>query len=173
LRFALAFAVAAAGVSGCGKVESNAVASDSTWCRQSYPALSSHVVDQAGLLAPTQEAALNQQLIKLEARTKHQMVVATVPSLEGKPVAEYSICLARHWGIGRKDMNDGVMLLVAPNEQRVRIEVGYGLEKALSDPEAQNIVDRSIVPAFKRGDFAGGISAGVDAIIAQIGVVSQ
>lgn len=113
---------------------------------------------------------MTDQLAKLEARTQHQMVVATVPSLQGKPIAEYSICLARHWGIGRKDINDGVMLLVAPNERRARIEVGYGLEKALSDPEAKTIMDRDLIPAFARNDFGVGLQRGVTAIGREIGM---
>lgn len=109
------------------------------------------------------------KLAKLERRTGHQLVVATTPSLQGQPIGQYSVCLGRHWGIGRKGMNDGAMLLIAPAELKARIEVGYGLEKALRDEEASRIMDEAIIPAFKAGQFEKGIEAGADQIMREIG----
>jgi uncharacterized protein len=147
---------------------SEAAISQSCAGRHDYLSLTGRVVDQAELLSPENEAQLSDKLVALEERTRHQFVIATTPSLQGKPINDYSLCLARHWAIGRKDHNDGVVLLVAPNERKVRIEVGYGLENALRDDEAKQILDQQIIPAFKNGDFAGGIAAGTDAIISEI-----
>ncbi len=135
------------------------------WCKQGWLALTGRVVDKAELLPADSEAALTAKLASHEQRTRHQIVIVTTPSLQGKPIETYSLCLARHWGIGRKGMDDGVMLLVAPNERKVRIEVGYGLEAALKDEEASQIIQDDILPAFLTGDFAGGIIKGADALM--------
>jgi len=128
------------------------------------PALTGRVVDKADLLAPAQEASLSAQSAALEKATGHQFVVVTVPDLGGHPIEDYGLHLGRYWGIGRKQVNDGVLLLVAPNERKVRIEVGYGLETTLSDPRAKTIIDRDILPAFRAGDMPKGIIAGAAAI---------
>ena len=112
---------------------------------------------------------MTEWLADLEIRTQHQLVVATVTWLQGKPIESYSLCIANHWAIGRKGVNDGVLFLVAPNERRARIEVGYGLETALTDAEAKTIMDQDILPAFRRGNYPAGIAAGVSGIIAEIG----
>jgi uncharacterized protein len=139
-----------------------------TWCKQDYLQLTGRVVDQANVLPPEAEANLTTKLADLERKTGHQLVIATTPSLQGKSIDDYSLCLARHWGVGRKDANDGVMMLVAPLDRKVRIEVGYGLEAALRDDEANVILKTDVLPAFTAGDFPRGIAAGTDAIIREI-----
>ena len=158
-----------AGIAEGGKAQDNATRLEKSACHQRYPALSGRVVDGANLLSSAEEAALTEWLADLEIRTQHQLVVATVTWLQGKPIESYSLCIANHWAIGRKGVNDGVLFLVAPNERRARIEVGYGLETALTDAEAKTIMDQDILPAFKRGNYPAGIAAGVSGIIAEIG----
>jgi uncharacterized protein len=137
-------------------------------CRQDYLMLTGLVVDQAALIPDVDQARLTAKLASLEQRTGHQFVIATTPSLQGKAINDYSFCLANHWGVGRKTESDGVMLLVAPMERKVRIEVGYGLEAALRDDEAALILNTDVLPAFKVGNFPRGIEAGADAIIREI-----
>lgn len=132
---------------------------------QTTPALSGRVVDAANLLEPEQRAALDLKLTAHEDKTSDQIVVATVPSLEGRSVEDYANRLYRTWQIGQKTENNGVLLLVAPNERKVRIEVGYGLEGALTDALSSVIIRGAIAPRFKDGNYAAGINAGVDAII--------
>jgi len=129
-----------------------------------FPALTGRVVDRADLLSPAQEAALSARSAALEKARGHQFVVVTVPDLGGHAIEDYGVHLGRYWGIGRKHVNDGVLLLVAPNERKVRIEVGYGLENTLTDPRAAAIIARDILPAFKAGDLPGGIIAGAASI---------
>ena len=123
------------------------------------------MVDQADLLRPEQEVDLTSKLAALEAQSGRQLVVATVRSLEGRPIEDYGYRLGRAWGIGAEGKNDGVVLLVAPNERKVRIETGYGARVFLTDAVSSVIIRNAITPRFKAGDFAGGIGAGVDAII--------
>lgn len=132
------------------------------------PALTGRVVDNADLLSPDQEALLVRALETTERRTKHQFVVVTLPSLNGKPIEKVGLELGRGWRIGRKGHDDGVLLIVAPNERKVRIEVGYGLEKALTDEEAGAIIQQRILPRFRRGAMAAGIFDGSAAIIREI-----
>jgi uncharacterized protein len=120
------------------------------------------------LLPADAKARLEARLTAVEQQSKHQFVVVTVKSLGGHSIEDYSLRLFRSWGIGRKGVNDGVGLLVAPNERKVRIEVGYGLEKALRDEEAGQIIRADILPRFKAGDIPGGILAGSEAIIREI-----
>lgn len=135
---------------------------------QTFPALTGRVVDAANIIPDDQEAALTAKLDSLEKESSRQLVVATVPSLEGYDIADYGYRLGRAWGIGQKGQNNGAILLIAPNERKVRIEVGYGLEPILTDAFSSVIINTQIVPAFKAGDFPGGINAGADAIIAQL-----
>ncbi|AWM89260.1 YgcG family protein [Microvirga sp. 17 mud 1-3] len=132
---------------------------------QSFPALTGRVVDAANLLKPEERTALEAKLKAHEDKTSDQVVVATVPSLEGYEVEDYANRLFRHWQLGQKDKNNGVLLLVAPKERKVRIEVGYGLEGALTDALSKVIITTAVAPQFQKGDFAGGIDAGVDAIL--------
>ncbi|WBY06995.1 TPM domain-containing protein [Sphingomonas sp. 7/4-4] len=137
--------------------------------KTALPALTGRVVDDANLLAPEQEAGLVAKSAELEKATGHQLVVVTIPSLHGQDIATFGVDLGRRWGVGRKDIDDGVLLIVAPNERKARIEVGYGLEKALRDEEAGRILRDAILPAFRAGDMPKGIAAGVDGIIREIG----
>jgi uncharacterized protein len=131
---------------------------------QSFPALTGRVVDAANILSPAQEVSLDAKLTRLEQQSKRQLVVATIPDLQGYEIADYGFRLGDHWGVGDKQRDDGVILIVAPEEKRVRIEVGYGLEGILPDIVAGRIIRDSIVPHFKQNDYPGGISAGVDSI---------
>jgi uncharacterized protein len=135
---------------------------------QKFPPLTGRVVDTAGLMSPAQQQALTQKLANLEQASSRQLVVATVPDLQGYPLEDYGYKLGRAWGIGQKGANNGVILLVAKNDRKVRIEVGYGLEPILPDVFNQSVIDEKIVPAFKNGDYPGGINAGVDALIEQL-----
>ncbi|MBV9931343.1 MAG: YgcG family protein [Alphaproteobacteria bacterium] len=135
---------------------------------QKFPPLSGRVVDTAGLLNAQQQQALTQKLAGLEQASSRQLVVATVPDLQGYPIEDYGYKLGRAWGIGQKGANNGALLLVAPKEHKVRIEVGYGLEPILTDAFNKDVIDEKIVPAFKSGDYPGGINAGVDALVQQL-----
>jgi uncharacterized protein len=132
---------------------------------QTFPPLSGRVVDAAGILSPELEAQLTSKLAQLETQTTRQMVVATVPDLQGYDIAEYGYRLGDHWAIGQKGENNGLILIVAPNERKVRIEVGPGLEATVPDVLASRIIRNAIVPKFKAGDYPGGIVAGTDAVI--------
>lgn len=135
---------------------------------QTFPALSGRVVDQARLLSPEAEAALTAKLEALERDTSDQVVVVTVESLQGREIEEYGYQLGRAWGVGQADDDNGVLLIVAPEERKVRIEVGYGLEPVLTDALSALIIHNEILPAFREGYFERGIEQGVDAIDAQL-----
>ena len=135
---------------------------------QNFPPLTGRVVDQADLLRPEQEFDLKSKSEALEAATKRQFVVATVKSLEGRTIEDYGYQLGRHWKIGDEKRDDGVILLVAPNEKKVRIETGYGARVFLTDAISGLIVQNTILPKFRQGDMAGGIMAGADQIIDQM-----
>lgn len=129
-----------------------------------YPALTGQIVDAANLISPEDKAAILAELKALEGTSTDQVAVVTVPSLEGYPIEDYGIGLARQWQIGQKDKDNGLLLLVAPNERRVRIEVGRRLEPIMTDILSAAIIDTAILPRFRRGDFSGGIRAGVQDI---------
>jgi uncharacterized protein len=135
---------------------------------QDFPKLTGRVVDAANIIPDSDEAALTQKLETLETASSRQLVVATVPSLQGYDIADYGYQLGRSWGIGQKGANNGMILLVAPNERKVRIDVGYGLEPIMTDALSHQIITRQILPRFKAGDYPGGINAGADAIIGQL-----
>lgn len=140
---------------------------------QTFPKLTGRVVDQANLLDPAQEAALTAKLEGLETRTNRQLVVTTLNSLEGYEISDYGYRLGRHWAIGQdgegeSEKDNGAILIVAPNERKMRIEVGYGLEPVLTDGLSSSIIRNDITPAFKAGDFPAGINAGVDRIVTQL-----
>jgi uncharacterized protein len=130
-----------------------------------FPALSGRVVDEAGILDAETLTALTASLAALEQKTTDQLVVVTLKSLQGTSIEDYGYQLGRHWQIGQKDKNNGVLLIVAPNERKVRIEVGYGLEGTLTDAVTKLIIENSITPRFKIADYAGGIKRGVEDII--------
>ncbi len=131
----------------------------------SFPALTGRVVDTANLLDTATRKSISAALEAHEAETTNQIVVVTVPTLEGYDIADYGVQLARHWGVGTEENNNGVVLLVAPNERKVRIEVGYGLEGALPDGLSGDIIRRKILPEFRTSNFSGGISNGVTAVL--------
>jgi uncharacterized protein len=133
------------------------------------PALTGRVVDQAGILDRGTIDAITSQLAGYESSTGNQVVVVTLPDLKGYPIEDWGLALGRGWGIGQKGKNNGVLLIVAPKDRELRIEVGYGLEGNLPDATANTIIDSEIVPAFKRGDMQGGVRAGVNAILAALG----
>jgi uncharacterized protein len=134
-----------------------------------FPELSGPVVDTAHLLPADVNAALSQKLAGYAQRSGNQLVVVTLPTLNGYDIADYGYQLGRHWGIGEKDKNTGALLIVDVAEKKMRIEVGYGLEGTLTDAVSFQIVHNVIAPKFKQGDFAGGIVAGTDAILAVLG----
>lgn len=130
-----------------------------------FPALTGRVVDQANIIQPDTRVALEQKLADLEDKSGIQLVVATVMSLEGQEIEPYANELFRKWALGEKKKNNGVLLVVAPNERRVRIEVGYGLEGTLTDALSKVIISNAMTPRFKAGNFSEGILRGVDDII--------
>ena len=129
------------------------------------PSLTGRVVDQTATLTPDQTAALEQKLKAFEDRKGTQIAVLIVPTTEPETIEQFSIRVAEAWKIGRKKIDDGALLVVAKNDRTLRIEVGYGLEGALTDVTSKRIIDEVIVPKFRNGDFAGGISDGVDRMI--------
>jgi uncharacterized protein len=132
------------------------------------PPLSGRVVDQTGTLSSSDIASLTQKLKDLEARKGSQVAVLIVPTTQPEAIEQFSIRAAEAWKIGRRKIDDGALLVVAKDDRKLRIEVGYGLEGSLTDATAGRIINEVIVPKFRNGDFAGGISAGVDRIIAVI-----
>jgi uncharacterized protein len=132
------------------------------------PQLSGRVVDQTGTLSGGDVAALTQTLKDLEARKGSQVAVLIVPTTQPESIEQFSIRVAEAWKIGRKKIDDGALLVIAKDDRKLRIEVGYGLEGALNDATAKRIIDEVITPRFRSGDFAGGISAGVGRIIGVI-----
>ncbi len=130
-----------------------------------FPALTGRVVDDAHVLTPAARAALDAKLAAQEAKATDQFVVATIPSLQGTSIEDYANRLFRFWKLGQEKKNNGVLLLVAPSERKVRIEVGYGLEGILTDAVSSTIIQTTILPAFRAGDMAGGIVKGADAVL--------
>ena len=145
----------------CPLISSPAVALD-------VPPLTGRIVDRAHLLPADVATSLSAELAEHEQKTGNQIAVLTLPSLEGESLEEFSHRVATTWKLGRKGTDNGVLLLVVPGERRIRIEVGYGLEGVLTDAKSSHIIRREIVPHFRAGDFALGISAGVKAIMATI-----
>jgi len=132
---------------------------------QNFPPLSGRVIDAAQVLGPGVRADLAAKLRAFETQTSHQLVVATVGSLNGRAIDDYANRLFRAWALGRKDQNDGVLLLVAPTERKLRIEVGYGLEGVLPDAMAKVIVDDFVVPHLRAGRIDAAVTSGAEQII--------
>ena len=130
-----------------------------------FPALTGRVVDQAQILDSPSKSSLETKLEDFESKTGKQLVVATLSSLQGYEIEDYGYRLGRAWGIGEKGKSNGALLIVAPNERRVRIEVGYGLEGTLTDAVSRLIIENGILPRFRVNDYAGGIARGVDDIV--------
>jgi uncharacterized protein len=135
-----------------------------------FPALTGRVVDDAHVLSAQTQADLTAKLAALEQKTGDQLVVVTLPSLQGYEIEDYGYQLGRAWGLGEKGKNNGAILIVAPTEHKVRIEVGYGLEPVLTDAMSSVILQEQVLPKFRAGDVEGGVVAGTDAIIAQLGL---
>lgn len=132
------------------------------------PPLTARVIDQTGTLSPSDTAALSAKLAALEAGKGSQLAVLLVSTTEPDTIEQYGIRVAEAWKLGRKGVDDGAILIVARDDRKLRIEVGYGLEGALPDAIAKRIVREDIAPRFRSGDYAGGITAGVDRMIAVI-----
>ena len=130
-----------------------------------FPQLTGRVVDEANILDAATRQALTDKLAAVEAKSGDQIVVVTLRSLQDTSIEDYGYQLGRHWGIGQKGTNNGALLIVAPNERKVRIEVGYGLEGALTDAVTRLIIQNAILPRFRANDFQGGITRGVDDIV--------
>ena len=129
------------------------------------PPLTGRVVDQTGTLSAGDIASLTQTLKDLETRKGSQVAVLIVPTTDGEAIEQFSLRVAEAWKIGRKKIDDGALLVIAKNDRHLRIEVGYGLEGALTDATTKRIIDEDITPKFKTGDFAGGVSAGIDRMV--------
>ena len=138
-----------------------------------FPELTGRVVDDAGILDPATKAGLERKLAEFETKTTGQLVVVTLKSLQGTSIEDYGYQLGRHWQIGQKEKNTGALLIVAPNERKVRIEVGYGFEGTLTDAVSKLIIENSIIPRLRVNDFAGGIGSGVDDIIQAVSIDSE
>jgi uncharacterized protein len=136
----------------------------------SFPPLTGRVVDDAHVLSPEIQARLTGKLEALEQKTGDQVVVVTLPDLQGLEIEDYGYQLGRAWGIGQKDKNTGALFIVAPAQHKVRIEVGYGLEPVLTDALTSVILQGQVLPRFRAGDVSGGIVAGTDAIVQQLGL---
>lgn len=134
-----------------------------------FPELSGRVVDNAQMLSPATEAKISQMLQAHEQNTTEQVVVVTVPDLQGYAIEDYGYQLGRNWGIGQKGEDNGALLIVAKKERKIRIEVGYGLEGRLTDAASATIINRIITPAFKQGQFEQGIANGAAAMVKVLG----
>jgi uncharacterized protein len=134
-----------------------------------FPELTGRVVDNARMIEPAVREQLTQQLQAHEKATGEQLVVVTLEDLQGTDIADFGYQLGRHWGIGQKDKNNGALLIVARDERKLRIEVGYGLEDRLTDAQSSVIIHQVITPAFKTGNFSKGISDGVAAMLVVLG----
>jgi len=132
----------------------------------SFPTLSGRVVDQANILDPTTEQAITATSQSLETATTNQLVVVTLASLQSQTIEDFGYQLGRHWGIGRAGKNNGILLIVAPKERSVRIEVGYGLEGTITDALSKGIIEQEILPRFRDNDYNGGVRAGVTTLAA-------
>lgn len=135
-----------------------------------FPKLTGRVVDDAHILSPQIQAQLTGELAALEQKTSRQLVVVTLPTLQGYDIADYGYQLGRAWGIGQKGTNNGALFIVAPGDRKVRIEVGYGLEGVLTDAMTSIILQRAVLPRFKAGDMPGGVVAGTAALVEQMGL---
>lgn len=135
---------------------------------KAVPFLTGRVNDTAGMLSSAARAKLEQELAAFEKRTGHQVAILTIDSLDGEPLEDYSMRVVETWKLGRKGKDDGVLFLIAKNDHKMRIEVGYGLEPQLTDAQAGRILDRIVRPRFQAGNFDAGVEDGVNAILASI-----
>ena len=134
-----------------------------------FPALNGlRVMDEAGLFSALQKASLENTLALYEQNTTNQIVVVTLKSLQGYDISDYGYQLGRHWGIGTKEHNNGIVIIIAPNERKTRIEVGYGLEGVVPDAIAKTIIDTVMLPEFKQGAYYEGTTKGISALMGAI-----
>jgi uncharacterized protein len=138
------------------------------FAQTTFPKLTGHVVDTANILSKQERSTIEEILTNHENNTSNQVIVVTLPSLNDKPIEEYALELGRHWGIGQKEKNNGVLLVIAMKERKLRIEVGYGLEGALTDKISHEIIEYIIKPKFKRKNYFKGIKDGVENILKAI-----
>jgi len=134
-----------------------------------FPPLTGRVVDAAGILSPSTQERLTSMLAQHERETGNQVVIVTLKSLQGYAIEDYGYQLGRYWGIGQKGHDNGALLIIAPNEHKVRIEVGYGLEGRLTDAQSKLIIENLILPQFRRGDFNAGVTAGATTLLRVLG----
>ena len=154
----VAFAAAVLAVAGLAIAGTRAIRA------QEVPPLSSHVNDYADMIGADAQQAIDDRLAKLEADTGAQVVVLTVPSLEGGSLEEFTLRIAETWKLGREDTDDGLIIFVARDDRMIRLEVGYGLEGTVPDALANRIIDERMAPAFRNGDFEGGIASAAEAV---------
>jgi len=145
------------------------IASPALASEPKFPPLTGRVVDDAGVLSASTQSQLTDMLAAHERATGEQVVVVTLDSLQGYTIEDYGYQLGRYWGIGQKGKNTGAILIVAPKEHKVRIEVGYGLEGQLTDAISAMIIQNYILPGFKGGDFDTGVLAGTKSILSVLG----
>lgn len=138
----------------------------------SFPSVAGRVVDDAGILSDQTKSKLTETLAAEERQNTNQIVVVTLKSLQGYAIEDYGYRLGRYWGIGQKKKNNGALIIVAPNEHKTRIEVGYGLEGDLTDAQTRLVIERYMVPAFRHGDYDGGVLAGTNAVLQILGGVA-
>ena len=134
-----------------------------------FPALRGRVVDTANLLSPAEETSLSRDLAALEDRTNDQLVIATVPTLGGRPISDYAQALSDYWSLGHHRRGNGVLILIVPDDHQMRIQVGFGLTGVLTDGEAKAIIDRDMLPHFRLNEWYQGISAGTRSVIEELG----
>jgi len=138
------------------------------WAAPKFPVLTGRVVDDANILSSATKADLTDKLATLEQKNSRQLVVVTLSSLQGYEISDYGYQLGRAWGIGQKGINNGILFIVAPNEHKTRIEVGYGLEPIITDAFSSVVIQTQVLPKFRSGDFNGGVEAGTNALIQQL-----
>jgi uncharacterized protein len=138
------------------------------WAAPKFPALTGRVVDDAHILSDATKTDLTEKLAALESKTSRQLVVVTIPSLDGYEISDYGYQLGRSWGIGQNKLNNGVLFIIAPNEHKTRVEVGYGLEPIITDALSSVIIQTQVLPHFRQNDFDGGVTAGAAALIQQL-----
>src|ERR1700709_1628920 len=138
------------------------------WAAPKFPALTGRVVDDANILSSETKSDLTQKLAALESKTSRQLVVVTIPSLDGYEISDYGYQLGRAWGIGQNKLNNGILFIVAPTDHKTRIEVGYGLEPIITDAFSSVVIQTQVLPQFRKGDFNAGVEAGTAALIEQL-----
>lgn len=168
MRTVFALLAVAAALGGCDGSRAEESATPPVVAVAGTSLAAARVVDEAGLIPPVAEAALARRLADLESLTTDQLVVVTLQSLGGEPIEQIGLKLGNGWGIGQREKDNGILLIVASSERKVRIETGKGLTARLSDARAQQIIDDVILPQFRQGAIEQGIAAGVDAIVATL-----